>query len=412
MTILYNIGTGVYHLGIRIASFFKPKAKLWVQGRRGLFQHIETTVKPSEKGLIWFHCASLGEFEQGRPIIESIRKEYPDKRLCITFFSPSGYEVQKDYKGADYVFYLPMDSRRNAKKFIKLLQPEMAVFIKYEFWYHYLNTLYRNNIPTLFISSAFRPNQHFFKWYGGWFRKTLKRINYIFVQNEGSEKLLKSIGYNNVSISGDTRYDRVFETSQKAQSIEIISAFKQDKKLLVAGSTWGPDEQFMAQYINNSKHDLKYIIAPHEISKSHIASIHDQLNVNVINYSNATVEQMQAATVLIIDNVGMLSRLYLHADLAYVGGSFSKGVHNILEPATFGMPIFYGAVNKKHPEADALIATGGAFGINNATELQEAIDRVLADEQLFQQASEASKSFILKNKGAKEKVMQYLKDYL
>lgn len=413
MKYFYSIAISLYRLSIFTASFFNTKAKLWVEGRRNIFGRIEEqlTLKPlnSGTGPIWFHCASLGEFEQGRPLIEKLKSQSLKVKVLITFFSPSGYEIRKNYPLADYVFYLPADSGPNAQKFISAFNPSAAIFVKYEFWFYYLNELHKRRIPSFLISAAFRENQHFFKWYGGFFRKMLGMFSHIFVQNETSKSLLEKAGISQVSVSGDTRFDRVFETSQAVEEIPLVSRFRGKKKVLIAGSTWAEDEKIIAG-CRIQKSDLKLIIAPHEIHEKHIESVIDLFpNSNILRFSQASEKNIEEADILVIDNIGMLARLYRYGHIAYVGGAFGRSLHNILEPAAFGLPVLFGPDHQKFPEAAALIEKGGAFSIKDSAELESRINFLLQDEMVLNIASEMSRFFVRYNTGATVKIMEEIK---
>ncbi|MDR0437935.1 MAG: 3-deoxy-D-manno-octulosonic acid transferase, partial [Bacteroidales bacterium] len=323
--------------------------------------------------VIWFHAASLGEFEQGRPVIEQFRNQHPDWKILLTFFSPSGYEIRKNYAHADCIVYLPFDTPKNAKKFAKLVQPKIAIFIKYEFWYNYLNALKKQHVRTFFVSTIFRPSQYFFKWYGGWTRKQLRAAEHFFVQNQESENLLKSIGFTNVTISGDTRFDRVSEILQTKKSFPIIEAFKGNKKLLVVGSSWPADEKLICDAISKFP-NFKFLFVPHEIDEAHLQKLERLIPTPFLRYSAVETHgraslQINDVQVMIVDQIGYLSQLYQYADIAYIGGGFEKsGIHNILEAAVFGIPILFGPNYKKFQEAHDLIALGAAKSISTTDE--------------------------------------------
>ena len=344
--ILYAVFCRFYKWGILLASPFNDKAKQWISGRKN-WKKNQKLITLKGNHCIWIHCSSLGEFEQGRPLIEKLKQVYPNYKIVLTFFSPSGYEIQKNYPLADLVMYMPMDSPTHAKKFIEAIQPALAVFVKYEFWYYYLNQLHLQQIPTIIISAAFRENQLFFKWYGTFFRKMLHCFNYIFVQNEHSKKLLATIGItNNVIISGDTRYDRVAEIAQKTKRFDIVENFKGNGNIFIAGSTWQDDEALLSRFFTHLPTNWKLIIAPHEIHKAHIDEIQKLFGNNSVLFSEIKCGiKANEQRVLIIDNIGMLSSLYAYGDMAFVGGGFQKsGIHNILEPAIYGLPICFGPV--------------------------------------------------------------------
>ncbi len=402
MKIIYQIGIAFYLLVIRIAANFNPKAKLWLAGRKNIFESISLSLGENEKR-IWFHYASLGEFEQGRPVQEAIRLQYPDHKIVMTFFSPSGYEAKKTHAAADYVFYLPMDGARRSKQFIELINPTQAYFTKYEFWYFYFQYLAQKNIPLFLISGIFRKEQIFFKWYGGFFRKILKQVRFFFVQNESSKNLLNSIGIEQVMITGDTRFDRVAANAAKQHQNTIIEQFVKGKDILLGGSTWSPDEKIIASLLNNS--NFKFIIAPHEIKESRLQEIEATFNHACIRYSQANVITVAAARVLIIDNIGMLSSLYQYAGMAYIGGGFGVGIHNTLEAAAFGKPVIFGPNYSKFEEAKQLIAIGAAISIHNTESFIAAIDQLYLNETNYFAACEKSRQFIASGKGASEKII-------
>ena len=402
MKIIYQIGIALYLLVIRIAANFNPKAKLWLAGRKNIFESISLSLGETEKR-IWFHYASLGEFEQGRPVQEAIRLQYPDHKMVMTFFSPSGYEAKKIHAAADYVFYLPMDGARRSKQFIELINPTQAYFTKYEFWYFYFQYLAQKNIPLFLISGIFRKEQIFFKWHGGFFRKILKQVRFFFVQNESSKNLLNSIGIEQVLITGDTRFDRVAANAAKQHQNTIIEQFVKGKDILLGGSTWSPDEKIIASLLNNS--NFKFIIAPHEIKESRLQEIEATFNHACIRYSQANVITVAAAKVLIIDNIGMLSSLYQYAGMAYIGGGFGVGIHNTLEAAAFGKPVIFGPNYSKFDEAKQLIAIGAAISIHNTDSFIAAIDQLYLNETNYFAACEKSRQFIASGKGASEKII-------
>jgi len=410
MTLLYNTGLFFLRLGFSIAAFFHPKANAFVKGRKNLFRDLETAFQQHTGKLVWVHCASLGEFEQGRPVIESLKRENPELRILVTFFSPSGYEVRKKYAHADYVFYLPWDTLQNARKFISITNPTVAIFVKYEFWLHYSCVLHSRNIPILSICSIFRLEQMFFKPYGGFYRSILKKFSYFFVQNEVSLSLLRAIGIQNCMIAGDTRFDRVFEIVRQGEEIPIIKRFKSNQKAMVVGSCWEEDLAVLAPFINEDK--MKFIIAPHEISESFLKAIEESLHVKSIRYSATSNTSPDDYQVLIIDNIGMLSRLYRYGEYAYVGGAFGKGLHNILEAACYGVPIFFGNKSfERFKEAVDLLNRGGAFVIADYNDLRSTFEMLTIPES-FLLACDVTKSYILENLGATEKIMGYCRKLL
>jgi 3-deoxy-D-manno-octulosonic-acid transferase len=420
---LYNLSIYSYDLAIKIASIFNKKAKKLIVGRSNIGHQLSVIKKDSSDyklktgdwELAWFHCASLGEFEQGRPVIERFKKEFPNYKIVLTFFSPSGYEIRKNYEGADYVLYLPSDTPAHAKQFIDAINPSIVFFVKYEFWRNYLDELNIRQIPTLLFSAIFRPNQVFFKWYGGFFRESIQRFNHIFVQNENSKNLLQSIDYQEVIIAGDTRFDRVKEIVENKKRIEIVERFKGNKQIFIAGSVW---EEDIIQ-IKNSLTLVEggeglFIIAPHEINHSQIENWQKQISLKSIKFSEVKEDtQLSEYQVLIIDNIGMLSSLYQYTEYAYIGGSFGKGLHNILEAATYGLPIMFG--NKafhKFQEAVDLINLGGAFAISDSDELINKFKEISKTESKRKQIGQICSSYVLINTGATEKVIELTKEIL
>ena len=403
--LLYNIGTKVYFILIRIASLFNPKAKLWINGRKNLLNKIGEAL-PKNEQRIWIHCASLGEFEQGRPVIERLKSLNPELKIVLTFFSPSGFEVRKNYKGADYIFYLPEDTKSNARKFISLINPEYVIFVKYEFWVHYINELKLRKIPLYLISANFRDGQLFFRWYGGFYRSILHEISHLFVQNRNSVELLNEIGIYNVTISGDTRFDRVVDIASQTKDIPLVSIFKQNKKIFIGGSTWRKDNELIVDLINsNSLNDTKFIIAPHEIHEQDIEELKNSIKIKSIRFSMADESNIMDAQVLIIDNIGMLSSLYRYASVAYIGGGFGKGIHNTLEAATFGMPVLFGPNYQKFREAIELVRLGAAFPVNSSNELKDIVSDLLNDESKLNHLSEIAKNYVNINKGATDIIL-------
>jgi 3-deoxy-D-manno-octulosonic-acid transferase len=418
MRFVYNLSVYFYYLAIRVASFFNDKARLWINGRKKIFENLrrqvqDSRLKAQDSGLVWVHCASLGEFEQGRPLIEKLKVKDPELKILLTFFSPSGYEIRKNYSGADYIFYLPIDTPANAKKFIELIKPKMVFFIKYEFWFNYLDELKHKNIPTYLVSGIFREEQYFFRSYGFWFRKQLSAFSHFYLQDEISVELLRSINYNNVTLAGDTRFDRVFEIAQTVKSIPLIEQFKDENDVLIAGSTWPEDEKIISDWylktqesrIKNQEHNYKLIIVPHEIDEQHIQSIIDQFsNAIALRYSQTNSTNVKDAQVLIIDNIGMLSSLYQYGSIAFIGGGFGKGIHNILEAATFGLPIMFGTNYQKFQEAKELIHLGGAFSINDVSGFEKTI-QLLDDKLVLQTASHGAKYYVQGRVGATDKIL-------
>jgi 3-deoxy-D-manno-octulosonic-acid transferase len=410
MVFLYNTSILFVRGLFKVAALFHSKAKLFVTGRKNLFRKIEDFLKANQSPLIWIHCASLGEFEQGRPIIEAFKKEFPAHKILLTFFSPSGFEIRKNYASADYIFYLPWDTKKNARRFIEITKPVLAIFVKYEFWLHYSNELTRRNIPILSVSSIFRPHQYFFRSYGGFYRSILKNFSYFFVQNDESVKLLHSIGIKNCSQVGDTRFDRVAQILKQPGEIEIAKRFKNNQPAFVVGSCWPEDLNVLAPLINENK--IKFIIAPHEISESFLSEIEKSLMVRSIRYSVVEHKQVEDYQVLIIDNVGMLSKLYRYGEFAFIGGGFGKGLHNILEAACYGVPIFFGNKNyERFQEAVDLINRGGAFDVSDYSDLKAKFE-ILNVPESFQLACEVTRLYVEENLGATEKIMKYCRNLL
>jgi len=388
---------------VHIAALWNKKAKEWISGRENLFVSLEQKINAADK-IIWMHCSSAGEFEQGKPVIEKLKSIYPQHKILVSFFSPSGYNVAKSYKHADVITYLPLDKRQNAKRFIEVVHPDLVIFVKYEFWYHHLSAAAFKHIPLLLISAVFRKDQTFFKWYGGFYKQMLFLFRHIFVQDESSLQLLKQHDINHCSIGGDTRFDRVKEIAEKFTDIPLINDFAGGEKLIVAGSTWPDDEQLLSHHGS-----AKLIIAPHEINEPHLAQI-EKMFSNSIRYSQWQNREGNEK-VLIIDNVGMLSRLYKYATVTYIGGGFTKdGIHNILEAAVYGKPVIFGPNYKKYREAKELIATGGAFSVANADQLKIKLDDLLNDIARLQKASAEAQNYVLQNTGATEKIIQFIQE--
>ncbi|WP_163325883.1 3-deoxy-D-manno-octulosonic acid transferase [Draconibacterium mangrovi] len=400
MSLFYNLGILFYGLFIRVAALFNEKAKLFVAGRKNWTKKLGSAIN-KDASYIWFHCASLGEFEQGRPVLEEIKKQYPQYKIVLTFFSPSGYEIRKNYEGADIVAYLPMDTKKNAQEFISMVRPEKVFFVKYEFWYNYIAELKNQQIPLYIISAIFRENQQFFKstpW-GKWYRKMLHSFEHIFIQNDTSAQLLEQAGIKHYTVSGDTRFDRVAEIARGAKKFEIVEKFKGKNVTLIAGSTWKPDEELLAAFINNSS-DVKFIIAPHEVAPANINRIQELLKKPAICFSKADISDINSYDVLIIDSIGILSSLYQYGNIAYIGGGFGVGIHNILEAATFKLPILFGPNYLKFKEAVDLVNEKGAFPIQNFTELEATLSKLLNDNNNLKNASEICKKYVEKNVGS------------
>lgn len=409
MVFFYKISILTYLLGLKIASLFNTKAKLWVKGRVDIFDKIKEKVNSDEK-IYWFHCASLGEYEQGKPLIEKLKQKDNSLKILVTFFSPSGYEYRKNETLIDYCFYLPIDLPTNAKVLIELIKPDKVFFIKYEFWYFYLKELYLQKTPVYLISGVFRKEQLFFKWYGTTHKEMLSFFNHFFVQNEKSKKLLTSLGFNNVTISGDTRIDRVYENSITPKELHLIKKFKADKKIIIAGSSWQQEEKIICDYISSSDKEFKYIIAPHNVSKTHIAEIEKLLEdtTNYIKYSDATGENINQHTILIIDNIGILANTYQYTDIALIGGGFKGALHNVLEPASYGNVVMFGKKHSKFHEAEELLNIKAAYEISYTDDLIAAINHLLIDNNL-ETTKKAAKDYIINGVGATDIIMQNLK---
>jgi len=409
--LLYNLIIRSYNLFVLVFSFINIRARNLIKGRKRAFKTISDK-KQDNKRIIWFHCASLGEFEQGLPVMESIKLTYPEYLIYISFFSPSGYEIQKNHKVADCVFYLPADTGSNADKLLGLLDPIAVFFIKYEFWFYYLRACSDRNIPVFSISTILRPDQLFFKFYGGFYRKILTLFAHFFVQNMETKELLNGLGLTNVTISGDTRFDRVNAISKEQPSIDIIENFKMNHNLVVLGSAWKQDIDLWNSYISEND-NLKFIIAPHHINEENLKYIEKKIRSNILRYSKSS-NDFGNNSVLIIDNIGMLSAIYRYADITYVGGAFGEGLHNILEPATFGKPIIIGkaASNKKYHEVTALIKEGGAFEISNSSELRTIMNNLLSDSALRQHVGKSCRDFVNANLGSTDKIMEEINPIL
>ena len=417
---LYNVFLRLYTLGILLVSPWNIKARLWIKGRKNLFQILESALSDEKRKIIWMHCASLGEFEQGRPLFEKISAQYPAYAKMITFFSASGYETSKTYKGADYVFYLPMENRSNAGRFLKRVNPSLVIWVKYEYWYYYLKAISGRQIPLLLISGIFRREQGFFQWYSGIYREMLSCFTHLFIQDERSKNLLATIGYDkNSSVIGDTRFDRVIEIAEAFQPLPWIDEFCGTKTVIVAGSTWQEDEEELDHYANTHP-EIRFIIAPHEIDTPHLQEVR-KLYQKCILYSEYSRlktghdvlvtkdHPLHTANVLIIDNIGMLSRLYKYGTINFVGGGFGDGgVHNILEAAVYGKPVIFGPVYDKYLEAVELLETGGAFSVAAALELEELLETLQREPALYREASTAASKYVYAGKGAADKIMHFI----
>ncbi|MDR0796125.1 MAG: 3-deoxy-D-manno-octulosonic acid transferase [Tannerella sp.] len=406
MRVFYTVALHLYALFIEIASFFNTKARITRIGQWRTNGILRDQIDRQAK-YIWFHTASLGEFEQGRPLIEAIRERYPHYKILLTFFSPSGYKVRKDYKGADVICYLPFDTLYKVRKFLHLVNPSMAVFVKNEFWYNYLAELNRRNIPTYLVSGIFRPGQLFFRDYGMWYRRALRCFSRLFVQDDASARLLAECGITHVSVCGDTRFDRVLEIQRQALPIPLVEQFigKGRQQVLVAGSSWPQDEDIILPYFNENP-DLKLIIAPHEIHREHLIHIESKLKRPSIRLSEANEQTIIGKDCLIIDSFGLLSSIYRYAQIAYIGGGFGKGIHNTLEAAVYSIPVLFGPNYQKFREARELISIGGGFSITHQDEFKSLIDQFISDQALRQKTGSIIADYVRQNSGVTEKILK------
>lgn len=410
MKVFYNIFIKLYPIIAKIISTKNTKAKLWIEGRKNLFAELEQTFQNNNKNIVWMHCSSLGEFEQGRPVLEKLKFLYPNYQFLLTFFSPSGYEVQKKYAHADWIFYLPMDSKQNAQKFLNIVQPKLILFVKYEFWYYYLIEIRNKKIPLLLLSASFRKNQPFFKWYGNMYREMLRCFTYIFVQDKSCAALLNNIGFTeNLTIAGDTRFDRVIEIANQFNGIEIIEQFIDKNITIVAGSTWLEDDEALDHFANTHP-NIKFIIAPHQIEEERIQECLKLYKKSVLfsQFKNGNFN-FSDYNVLIIDNVGMLSKLYKYATISFVGGAFGNdGVHNVLEAAVYGKPVVFGPEYDKYREAVELIENNGGISINNTLELEEIFEKLLSDNNFYREIANNAAKFVTSKSGATKKIVAYV----
>jgi len=413
LNLIYSFLIFVYGFFIRVAAIINNKARQWVAGRQTIFQKLELSLRGLDRKknpVIWVHASSLGEFEQGRPVIEAFRKSHGSCKILLTFFSPSGYEVRKNYDQADWVFYLPLDTPGNARRWIETVQPVAAIFIKYDFWFNFLQGLYKQNIPVYFISALFRPRQHFFRWYGGWFARQLSGVTHFFVQNSVSAALLENLGIRNVTIAGDTRFDRVFTIASQQHSFPLIERFISGKKVFIGGSTWKEDELLLLPLINRTELNLKFILAPHDTDPGRIQHLIGLLQQPVVCYSELNEENALRTNILIIDSVGILAQLYRYATLAYIGGGFGVSIHNIQEPITYGVPVFFGPQYHKFKEAVDLIGQGAVFSISTPDELVGNTSRILSDPLEYQHLSSICRNYVDENRGATAIIMHHLNE--
>ena len=404
---MYNILIYLYLAGVAIYSLFDEKVRKMWRGERAAFDVLRQSVIPGAD-YIWFHAASLGEFEQGRPLMEALRRDHPEYKILLTFFSPSGYEVRKNYEGADIICYLPLDTPINAIRFLRLVRPVKAFFIKYEFWYNYLHILRHRGIPVYSVSSIFRPSQVFFRWYGHEYAHVLRCVTHFFVQNEESQRLLEGIGLRNATVVGDTRFDRVLQIKSAARQLPIAEAFSKGHKVFVAGSSWPPDEEVFIKFFN-SHPDWRLIIAPHVIGDEHLRQIHSLLNMPTVHYTDTTPEEASDARCLIVNCFGLLSSIYQYGQVAYVGGGFGVGIHNVLEAAVWDMPVIFGPNNKRFQEAQGLIASGGGFEIDGYETFDELMTHFDTDATALLQASQTAGTFVKGQAGATAKVLEAVK---
>jgi 3-deoxy-D-manno-octulosonic-acid transferase len=408
MLSLYNLIVHFAGFLLKIMALFSPKMKLFVDGRKVVFPVLEQKIKATDK-TIWFHAASLGEYEQGLPVIEKIKEQFPLYKIVVTFFSPSGYEVRKNNTVADVTVYLPLDTKKNAQQFLQLVHPDLVFFIKYEYWPNYLFELKKSNTKTYLVSGILRPNQLFFKWYGGFYRDALDAFTYFFVQNETSKKLLQQLGKTNVAVSGDTRFDRVATILEKDNSLNFISDFKDNTLTIVVGSSWPKDEDLIVNFINSNTFNVKFIIAPHNIKEEQIQQLKNSITKKTVLFSEKEGKQLADFDVFIIDTIGILTKIYSYADIAYVGGGFGNpGVHNVLEPATFGVPIVIGPNYSHFAEAIALVNMEACVSVNNQKELNEALENLIHNDDIRNEKGHMCSTFVQMNKGATAIILKHI----
>lgn len=414
MLFLYTLLTEVVQQLLKTVALFNPKIQLFVNGRKDVFKTLQTKLSKEDK-TIWFHAASLGEYEQGLPVMEKVKIKFPNHKIVLTFFSPSGYEIRKNNTVADVTIYLPLDTKSNAKRFLDIVNPEIAFFIKYEYWPNYLNELKNSNIKTYLISGVFRKKQAFFKWYGGFYKNALKSFNHFFVQNDTSKELIQSLGFTNVTVSGDSRFDRVVAILEKDNTLDFIERFCQNPShkfkmtTIVIGSSWPKDEELLVNYINRTSHRLKFIIAPHNIKPDQIANLKSEIAKKTVLFSEMEGKNLADYDVFIIDTIGILTKIYSYADIAYVGGGFGNpGVHNILEPATFGIPIVIGPNYSHFAEATALVHQEGCISINDQKTMNQALDLLVQNPDERHEKGHICSTFVQMNKGATDKILKHL----
>lgn len=413
MQALYTFFIQMYGFAVSIAAHFNPKAKLWISGRKNWKNKMKQAISPDDK-VIWVHCSSLGEFEQGRPVMEKIKKEFPYHKLAVSFFSPSGYEVRKDYQGADYIFYLPLDTPKNAKQLIKILHPEVLILVKYEYWYNLLKRLQKKDIPVIVISAVIKEDNLFFRPFGSWFRKIIAGIEHFFVQDNDSKNLLESIGIEKVTVSGDTRFDRVKEIREANARVEFIEKFKGNSKLIVAGSTWPDDEEILVKFINEKMpDDWKLIFAPHNIKEKEILSLSEKVIKKTAIYTKSDQNQIENSQILILDTIGMLTKIYAYSDVSYVGGGFTKtGVHNTLEPTVFGVPIIFGPNYENYFEAIDLLENQGAVRFIDQYDFDQKMTNLIENEDERKLRGNAAENYIQGKPNSTELIIDYLKSLI
>ena len=411
MRFIYNCSVYIVSFFLELLALFSPKLRLFVKGRKNIFSYLNKNINSDSK-VIWVHAASLGEFEQGLPVIEKLKLKYPIHKILITFFSPSGYEVKKNTPVADFVTYLPLDTKKNAEKFIHSAKPELAIFVKYEIWPNYLSVLKDQKIPTLLISALFSKKQIFFKSYGTFMKKSLAAFTHFFVQDENSKQLLHTLNFNNISVSGDTRFDRVLEILESDNYLEFIARFKGEYFCLVAGSTWPEDESILINFINSSTEPIKYILAPHAIKKEAIKNLASSIHKKTILYSELKNQDLSKYDVFIIDTIGILTKIYSYANIAYVGGGFETGLHNTLEPAVFGIPVLIGPKFIGFKEAEELVAKKGIIVIKDTNSFTDEMSKLLNSSEHYNTTSEINKNYISKNQGATNQILSYIEKLL
>lgn len=413
MNLIYNLIISIYGLAVSIASSFNPKAKLWIDGRKNWEEKMKSKINTQDK-IIWIHCSSLGEFEQGRPVIEKAKTEFPNHKIVVSFFSPSGYEVRKNYKDADYIFYLPLDTKRNSKSLVKILHPEILILVKYEYWYNLLKRLQKKKIPIIVISAVIKENNLFFKAWGSWFRKIISKISHFFVQEQDSKNLLESIDFHNVTISGDTRFDRVKEILKSKTELVFVEKFKGNSKLIVAGSTWPDDDEILTNFINSKlPEDWKIIFAPHNIDQKKIIQLKEKLKLPTTIYTQLNQDELINSRILIVDTIGILTKIYSYADISYVGGGFTNtGIHNTLEPAVYGIPIIFGPNYQRYFEAVELIENEAAVKFENQFEFDEKMTNLIEEKSDRERRGKISYKYIQQKPNSTIVILDYLKELL